>query len=104
MLDQRLNLEDGNEIIHVDNSYSVPLETYTDITYNRSALPKASCLASALTNSRHSILLLGTSSRISRIVLRAPKPNKKANGMLLLPPEADIMADETNGLKKEFNP
>lgn len=73
------------------------------LSYSSSALPNASCLASALTKASHSIRLLGTSTKIRRTVLTAPNPNKNAKGMLLLPPEAEIMADETNGLVKGVN-
>ena len=105
---------DFGHTIHISSYYSIPLGsighhiflcyrlTTIRVHHSKSALPKASCLASAFTNSWHSSRLRGTSSRISRMVLAAPRPNKKANGMLLLPPDAEIIADDTNGLNVDY--
>lgn len=93
------------------NKTSSKFAGYCNCQYNYA--PNAFCLASAFINSSHSTLLFLTSTMYKNIVLKVPlfklwvklwsrenktyKPKRKAKGMLLLLPDAVMIADDTNG-------
>lgn len=67
-------------------------------------LALASLSLSSLANLAHSILLFGTLTKHSMIVLTVPSANRNAKGVLSLPTSEDVssvIAEQTNGPMKD---